>query len=71
MPFHTRSTIEVVGRTRVDAAVSVNDSFVDVDAEGRFRATVTLQGGANVIEVVASLNSGEEKSAVVTVIYVP
>ena len=33
-------SIEVVGRTRLDAVVSVNDVFAEVDEDGRFRVTV-------------------------------
>ncbi len=70
VPFHTESTIEVVGRTRVDAAISVNDEFADVDEDGRFRVSVQLEDGANIIEVVASIDTGEEIARVLTVIYV-
>lgn len=65
------SKLTVVGRTRVDAAVSVNDNLVEPDLEGRFRQVVDLEVGANVIEIVVSNASGEQKGLVLTVIYLP
>lgn len=64
-------SFEVVGRTRVDAAVSVDDALVAPDIQGRFRQLLTLQTGVNLIEVVASLASGEQKGLVVTLVYLP
>ena len=70
--FVSANTVEVVGRTRVDAAVSVQDTFVEVDEDGRFELTVELVEGPNLIEVVASVGTGEEeKSAVLIVSYEP
>ena len=63
--------LTVVGRTRVDAAVSVNDNLVEPDLEGRFRQVVDLEVGANVIEIVVSNASGEQNGLVLTVIYLP
>ena len=68
--FVSTSTVVVVGRTRVDAAVTIGDAFVEVDEEGRFEGTVDLEVGPNVIEVVASV-TGEEGSAVLVVAYEP
>ena len=65
------SKLTVVDRTRVDAAVSVNDNLVEPDLEGRFRQVVDLEVGANVIEIVVSNASGEQKGLVLTVIYLP
>ena len=67
----TSDTFEVVGRTSVDALVSVNDAFPDVDVEGVFRSTVTLDEGPNVVEVVASTSAGDEASIVLLIIYEP
>ena len=69
--FAETSTFTVFGRTRVDAAVSVNDTLVDVDQDGILEATVDLEEGPNIIEVVASVSGGEEESAVLTVFYIP
>ena len=67
----TEPSIAVVGRTRVDAVVSVGDLFVDVDEDGRFRALVQLNDGPNILEVVASVESGEEAVEILVVIYTP
>ena len=64
-------TIAVQGQTRADAVVSVNDAIVEPDIDGNFSSNVTLAEGANVIEVVASIGTGEELSKVFTVIYLP
>lgn len=69
--FVSTSTFDVVGRTSVDALVSVNDIFPDVEVDGTFTATVTLDEGPNVIEVVASTSAGDEASIVLLIIYEP
>jgi len=60
----------VKGQTEPDAVVSVNEAVVDVDAEGKFSTTVTLEEGPNLIEVLASDCEGNEGSVTLTVIYV-
>ncbi len=65
----TTATFEVAGRTSIDALVSVNDTFIDVAVDGTFRATVTLEEGPNIIEVVASTAEGDESSIVLVIIY--
>jgi hypothetical protein len=65
------SPITIVGRTRVDAVVSVGDVFAEVDEDGRFRVPVQLEEGPNIIEVVASVESGEELVEILVVIYSP
>ena len=67
----TNPTLLVSGRTRVDAVVTVNDTFVDPDIDGRFSAEIPLDEGPNIIEVVASIATGEELSTVLVVIYEP
>ena len=67
--FVTTDTFYVAGRTSIDALVSVNDTFVDVAVDGTFRATVTLEEGPNIIEVVASTAEGDESSIVLVIIY--
>ena len=64
-------SIEVVGRTRIDAVVTVNDSVVEPDGDGRFASTVQLEEGPNIIEVVTSVASGEQIDLVLVVIYIP
>jgi ABC-type transport system substrate-binding protein len=64
------ANLVVKGQTEADAVVSVNDAVVDVDAEGKFSTTVTLEEGPNPIEVLASDFEGNEGSVTLTVIYV-
>ncbi len=65
------ASLTVVGRTRIDAVVSVGDVFAEVDEDGRFRVPVQLQEGPNIIEVVVSLESGEELVEILVVVYSP
>lgn len=65
------NTFVVVGRTSVDALVSVNDTFVDVAVDGMFTSTVNLDEGINIVEVVASTAAGDESSSVLLIIYEP
>lgn len=67
----TDATLVVSGRTRVDAVVTINDDAVSPDAEGIFQQSVTLEFGANIIEVVASVASNEQDSIVITAVYLP
>ena len=60
----------VVGMTAPDAVVSVNGALVEVDADGNFSTSVSLEEGPNSIEVVASDYEGNEASKVLTLIYV-
>jgi hypothetical protein len=63
--------IEVIGTTAPDAEVSINGQPADVDAEGNFSTTITLQEGLNQIEVVASDYEGKKASRILTVTYTP
>lgn len=69
--FVESSTFEIVGQTRVDAVVTVNDDAIEPDADGVFKHIVTLEVGANIIEVVASVSSDEQESFVITAVYLP
>ena len=64
-------SIELVGSTRVDAIVTINDTVVEPDGDGLFSLTVDLEEGPNIIEIVASVASGEQKDLVLVVIYIP
>ncbi|MCH8064148.1 MAG: DUF4382 domain-containing protein [Chloroflexi bacterium] len=64
-------TFLVSARTRLDAAVSVNDDLVDLNEEGMLEVLVDLEEGPNIIEVVVSVGTGEEVSAVLTIFYLP
>ncbi len=66
-----KNSIVVAGRTTQDAAVSVNDDFVDVDIQGHFQTTVSLSEDINIIEVIASTIDGAQLDQVLTVIYSP
>ena len=65
------ASVTIVGRTRADAAITVNDAFLTPDIDGIFSTELTLVEGVNVIEVVASIASGEELSEVLTILYLP
>jgi len=64
------NSIIIAGRTTVDAALSVGDSFIDIELDGTFEEEVQLEDGINIIEVVASITTGEQFNQVITVIYV-
>jgi hypothetical protein len=68
--FVTEPTVTLVGRTRIDAAVTVDDTFMDLDDDGQFEITLELEESFRVIEVVAS-TSEEELSLVLTIAYEP
>ncbi|MBI4300821.1 MAG: hypothetical protein HY677_06765 [Chloroflexi bacterium] len=63
--------IAVAGKTTPDAVVSVDGHAIKVDAAGNFRTTVTLEDGANDIDIVASDSEGNEKYETLDVIYAP
>ena len=65
------SRIELVGSTRVDAIVTINDTVVEPDGDGFFSLGVDLEEGPNIIEIVASVASGVQKDLVLVVIYIP
>ena len=65
------NAIAISGATTPDALVSVNGVLVDVDQDGKFTSTLTLQEGPNIIEVVASDFQGNKVSAVLSIISIP
>ncbi|RUA23916.1 MAG: hypothetical protein DSY79_01495 [Chloroflexi bacterium] len=69
--FTEVGTLSVVGRTRVDAVVNINDSIVEPNIDGEFSLDVPLDVGPNIIEVVASVASGEQMDLVLVAIYLP
>jgi len=69
--FTEVGTLSVVGRTRVDAVVTINDSIVEPNIDGEFSLDVPLDVGPNIIEVVASVASGEQMDLVLVAIYLP
>ena len=64
-------TVSLSGITTADAVVSVNGVLVDVEGDGSFNTAVPLQGGLNLIEVVASDFQGNRVSSVLTIIFLP
>ena len=69
--FTDAASLTVVGRTRVDALVTINDTIVEPNIDGEFSLDVALEAGPNIIEVVASVASGEQMDLVLVVIYLP
>lgn len=65
------ASIAIEGQAGASSVVSVNGDLVDVDGSGKFRTTVELEEGPNIIEIVASDTTGKEASTILTVIYQP
>ncbi len=65
------ASFTLIGRTRADAVVSVNDLLVSPDGDGVFRVTLALDEGPNIIEVVASVANQDPLDRVLAVIYAP
>jgi hypothetical protein len=51
--------------------VTINDTVVEPDIDGEFSLDVPLEEGPNIIEVVASVASGEQMDLVLVAIYLP
>ena len=69
--FTDAGSLAVAGRTRVDAVVTINDSLVEPNIDGEFSLDVPLEEGPNIIEVVASVASGEQLDLVLVAIFLP
>lgn len=63
--------VQVNGTASPGAVVTVNDVIFVVGADGTFTSAVTLEQGPNLIEVIASSDSGDTKTVDLTVIYQP
>jgi glucodextranase-like protein len=63
--------VDVIGLAPSEAVVSVNDDILIVGADGRFKTTISLNEGPNLVEVVASDENGNEVSQILTVTYEP
>ncbi len=63
--------ITVVGVTRPDAVVGVNEVPAEVDGSGIFTALVVLEEGANLLEVVAADIEGNVRFQTSVVFYLP
>jgi putative hemolysin len=62
---------QVIGITAPGAVVTVNDEMAIAGADGSFQATIALEAGPNLIEVLASDASGAEAFIQLTVTYGP
>jgi glucodextranase-like protein len=65
------SQVDVVGSAPTGATVSVNDDIIIVGNNQQFKSTVALDEGPNLIEIIASDDSGNETSLELTVTYEP
>lgn len=63
--------VDVVGSTAAGAVVSINDEILLAGADGQFKATISLEEGPNLIEILASDADGNESSLILTVTYEP
>lgn len=63
--------IAVVGGTRLEAVVGVNGIPVDINSLGIFSTSITLEEGANFIEVLATDIDGSVRFQTVAVFYLP
>ncbi|MBI5031260.1 MAG: hypothetical protein HZB51_12090 [Chloroflexi bacterium] len=63
--------VQIVGQTLPNAVVSVNGDLVNLDPVGKFQYAITLDEGANIIEIVASDFNGNEQDKILRVIYEP
>ncbi len=61
--------VQVSGTASPGAVVTVNDAIILVGADGTFSSTVTLDVGPNLVEVIASSDSGDTKTVDLTVTY--
>jgi hypothetical protein len=62
---------QVIGISSPGAVVTVNDEIVIAGADGSFQATIFLESGPNLIEVLASDASSGEAFTYLTVTYEP
>ena len=63
-----QSRVSVTGRTSPDATVSINEILPVIGPSGEFEASITLEEGPNLIEIIASDLAGDVRSRVMTVI---
>jgi hypothetical protein len=62
---------QVSGVSAPGAVVTINDEIVIAEVDGSFQATISLEAGPNLIEVLASDASGGEAFTYLTVTYGP
>ena len=67
----SKPVLTVVGVTRPDAVIGVNEVPAKVEGSGIFTATVVLEEGANLLEVVAADFEGNVRFQTAVVFYLP
>jgi len=60
-------TIEIKGETEEEATVSVNDHLATMEAEGKFRYSLTLAPGVNNVKIVATDKAGNQTEKDLTI----
>ena len=63
--------VDVIGSAPAGTVVSVNEEILVVGDDQQFKITVSLDEGPNLIEIVASDDSGNEMSLLLTITYEP
>lgn len=69
--IHREASVEVKGESEPGAEVSVNGAPAEVDTQGAYRLTATLQPGANVLTVLSRDAAGNETKVSREVVYMP
>jgi hypothetical protein len=65
------SNVTIRGKTLADAIVSINGDPIDVDSNGNFSMTVTLEEGSNVFDIIATDEAGDEETTQLVVSFAP
>ncbi len=63
--------VDVSGSTPAGTVISINNDILIVGADRQFKTAVTLEEGPNLIEIIASDESGNELTVMLTVTYEP
>jgi hypothetical protein len=63
--------ISIEGRTRIDAMVTINQVLVEPNIDGKFQQTIPLEPGLNIVTVIASVVTGDQKTIVLGIGYTP
>ncbi|PKB71643.1 MAG: hypothetical protein BZY87_04585 [SAR202 cluster bacterium Io17-Chloro-G6] len=62
--------VRVMGKTRIDAAVGVNGTPVEISADGSFQHDLVLENGPNLVEVIATTLSGQTATQEAAVFFI-
>ena len=63
--------VDVSGSAPAGTVISINDEILIVDLDGQFKTTVSMEEGPNLIEIIASDESGNEIPMLLTITYEP